>query len=107
MAVGNNLKALQFLQKTICHGICIMKKGDVSSLRTISCLAEGITTDKPVIDVQGQQNINGVEAASTVTENGFVLEAKHVRFIGKQRINEIVDHRVKFRHKKEGWEWEN
>ncbi|MBO4770476.1 MAG: hypothetical protein J5563_06830 [Clostridia bacterium] len=56
------------------NGICIMKKGDVSSLRTISCLAEGVTTDKPVIDVQGQQNIDGVEAASTVTENGFVLE---------------------------------
>ena len=39
-------------------------------------------------------------------DNGLVLEAKHIRFIGKVRINEIVDHRVKFRHNKEGWLWE-
>lgn len=39
-------------------------------------------------------------------DNGFVLEAKHIRFIGKARINELVEHRVKFRHNKEGWRWE-
>ena len=39
-------------------------------------------------------------------DNGMVLEAKHIRFIGKARINELVDHRVKFRHNKEGWCWE-
>ena len=56
------------------NGICFMKKGDVSSLRTISCLAEGATTTDPIIDVQGRQNIEGVEASSVVTDNGFVLE---------------------------------
>jgi hypothetical protein len=56
------------------NGICIMKKGDVSSLRTISCLAEGATRTEPAIDVQGKQDIDGVEASSTVEENGFVLE---------------------------------
>ena len=40
-------------------------------------------------------------------DNGFVIEAKHIRFIGKERIKEIVDHRVKFRHNKEGWCFEN
>ena len=39
-------------------------------------------------------------------ENGLALEAKHIRFIGKQRITEIVKHRVQFRHNKEGWVWE-
>lgn len=39
-------------------------------------------------------------------DNGFALEAKHIRFIGKARVSEIVEHRVKFRHNKEGWEWE-
>ena len=39
-------------------------------------------------------------------DNGFALEAKHIRFIGKARVHEIVDHRVKYRHAKEGWEWE-
>lgn len=39
-------------------------------------------------------------------DNGYVLEAKHIRFIGKQRIHELVSHRVSFRHNKEGWEWE-
>lgn len=36
-------------------------------------------------------------------ENGGAIEAKHVRFIGEKRIKEIVEHRVKYRHKKEGW----
>ena len=37
----------------------------------------------------------------------FVLEAKHIRFMGKQRVREIVEHRVKYRHEKEGWIFEN
>lgn len=36
-------------------------------------------------------------------ENGGAIEPKHVRFIGEKRIKEIVAHRVKFRHEKEGW----
>lgn len=40
-------------------------------------------------------------------ENGWAIEAKHIRFIGKERVREIVDHRVKFRHNKEGWCFEN
>ena len=40
-------------------------------------------------------------------ENGFVIEAKHIRFVGSQRLKEIVEHRVKYRHKKEGWCFEN
>lgn len=36
-----------------------------------------------------------------------VLEGKHIRFMGKQRVHEIVEHRVKYRHEKEGkWKWE-
>ena len=36
-----------------------------------------------------------------------VLEAKHIRFMGKKRVREIVEYRVKTRHEKEGkWEWE-
>lgn len=42
------------------------------------------------------------------TESGFGLEAKHIRFMGKKRIEEIVKHRVDYRHTKEGtWVWEN
>lgn len=42
------------------------------------------------------------------TESGWGLEAKHIRFIGKERIKEIVAHRVAYRHNKEGnWVWEN
>lgn len=37
----------------------------------------------------------------------WVLEAKHIRFMGKKRVREIVEHRVKFRHNKEGWCFEN
>ena len=33
----------------------------------------------------------------------WVLEAKHIRFMGKERVKEIVAHRVAYRHKKEGW----
>ena len=42
-------------------------------------------------------------------ENSWeVLEAKHIRFMGKERVREIVTHRVQFRHTKEGnWLWEN
>ena len=37
----------------------------------------------------------------------FCLEPKHVRFMGGSRVWEIVEHRVKYRHRKEGpWEWE-
>lgn len=43
-------------------------------------------------------------------ENEFnyqILEAKHIRFIGKKRIIELVEHRVKYRHEHEGkWSWE-
>ena len=42
------------------------------------------------------------------TESGYGLEAKHIRFMGKERITEIVKHRVAVRHKKDGaWIWEN
>lgn len=34
------------------------------------------------------------------------MEAKHVRFMGKKRVHEIVEHRVQFRHLKYAWEWE-
>lgn len=35
------------------------------------------------------------------------LEPKHFRFMSAKRIREIVDHRVKYRHTREGqWEWE-
>ena len=37
----------------------------------------------------------------------YVLEAKHIRFMGEKRVREIVEHRVKFRHNKEGWCFEN
>lgn len=37
----------------------------------------------------------------------YVLEAKHIHFIGKERLTELTKHRVQFRHRKEGWEWEN
>ena len=37
----------------------------------------------------------------------WVLEAKHIRFMGKKRVREIVEHRVKFRHNKESWCFEN
>lgn len=46
------------------------------------------------------------EKRYVLLDNGWALEAKHIRFIGKQRVREIVDHRVKFRHNKEGWYWE-
>lgn len=36
-----------------------------------------------------------------------VLEAKHIRFMGAKRVREIVEHRVKFRHVKEGWCFED
>ena len=39
-------------------------------------------------------------------DNGMTLESKHIRFIGKTRINELVTHIVQYRHNKEGWEWE-
>ena len=39
-------------------------------------------------------------------DNGLFLEAKHIRFMGKQRVEEIVKHRVQFRHNKECWAWE-
>lgn len=40
-------------------------------------------------------------------DNGYAIEPKHIRFIGATRVKEIVDHRVKFRHNKEGWCFEN
>lgn len=40
-------------------------------------------------------------------DNGFGLESKHIRFVGKERLHEIVEHRVKFRHGKEIWIFEN
>lgn len=36
-------------------------------------------------------------------ENGLGVEAKHVRFVGKKRVAEIVEHRVKFRHSNDRW----
>ena len=41
------------------------------------------------------------------TENGYGIEPKHIRFIGKDRVVEIVTHRVKYRHQNEiKWIWE-
>lgn len=41
------------------------------------------------------------------TERGFGIEPKHIRFMGKERVIEIVEHRIKYRHKKDGkWIWE-
>jgi len=37
----------------------------------------------------------------------YVLEAKHIHFMGKKRVKEIVEHRVKYRHQKEGWCFED
>ena len=39
-------------------------------------------------------------------DNGLGVEAKHIRFVGKKRLAEIVEHRVKHRHNKEGWIFE-
>jgi len=39
-------------------------------------------------------------------ENGLGVEAKHIRFVGKKRVAEIVEHRVKHRRNKEGWIFE-
>ena len=42
------------------------------------------------------------------TEDGYGIEPKHVRFIGKKRVTEIVEHRIKYRHQKEGkWMFED
>lgn len=42
------------------------------------------------------------------TERGYGIEPRHVRFIGKERVTEIVEHRIKYRHKKEGkWMFED
>lgn len=42
-----------------------------------------------------------------IEDTWLCLEPKHVRFMGKARVHEIVEHRVKYRHRKEGpWEWE-
>ena len=42
------------------------------------------------------------------TENGYGIEPKHVRFIGKERVTEIVEHRIKYRHRKDGkWMFED
>lgn len=42
------------------------------------------------------------------TERGYGIEPKHVRFIGKERVTEIVEHRIKYRHRKEGkWIFED
>ena len=40
-------------------------------------------------------------------DNGLFVEPKHLRFMGKKRIKEIVDHRVEVRHTREPWYWEN
>ena len=32
------------------------------------------------------------------TENGYGLEPKHIRFMGKARVTEIVEHRVNYRY---------
>ena len=53
--------------------------------------------------------VRSITACKTVlwTEGGYGLEAKHIRFMGKKRIEEIVAHRVRYRHTKEGaWVWE-
>lgn len=37
----------------------------------------------------------------------YCVEPKHIRFIGEERIRELVENRVKTRHQDEGaWEWE-
>lgn len=42
-----------------------------------------------------------------IENSNMLLEAKHVRFMGEKRVTEIVEHRVQFRHKKDGrWDWE-
>ena len=42
------------------------------------------------------------------TEKGYGIEPKHGRFIGKERVTEIVEHRIKYRHRKESkWLFED
>ncbi len=42
-----------------------------------------------------------------VEDSCMVMEPKHVRFLGKEKITKMVIERVKSRHQKEGkWEWE-
>jgi len=62
-------------------------------------------TEESLIDIITQEILKTRDILWT--ENGYGLEAKHVRFVGKERIREIVEHRVKFRHNKEGWCFEN
>lgn len=53
--------------------------------------------------------VNSIMATKKVlyTEAGYGIEAKHIRFMGKQRVTEIVTHRIQQRHQKEGkWIWE-
>ena len=39
--------------------------------------------------------------------NHIVLEAKHIRFMGAERVREIVTHRIQYLHNKDGqWMWE-
>ena len=40
-------------------------------------------------------------------EHNMAIETKHIHFMGRQRVEEIVEHRVKFRHQQDGsWLWE-
>ena len=63
-------------------------------------------TEEELIDVI----VNEILTCDTYLniENSWeVLEPKHIRFIGKTRVKEIVEHRVNYRHIHEGkWEWE-
>lgn len=36
-----------------------------------------------------------------LTEDGIGIEQKHIRFMGSQRVREIVEHRVNFRYSRE------
>lgn len=42
-----------------------------------------------------------------VEDSWEVMEAKHIRFLGKTKVLQMITEYVKMRHKKEGkWEWE-
>ena len=75
---------------------CSMQDGQDYTAFTEEQLIETISND-----------IVSTKDAYVWLDNGMALEKKHIKFVGNQRIHEIVEHRIQYRHKKEGlWMWE-
>lgn len=64
-------------------------------------------TKEVVVDEIMTMIFNGTDKYLKSSSSPFMLEKKHIKFMGKKFVRELVEDRVEWDYKKHGWDFPN